>query len=61
MDRNSKAERLEAARKYAKNEPRLECGVVIEEGDPCNTANLLVNLDEIAALVAAIKAEREGR
>jgi hypothetical protein len=61
MDRNSNLARLEAARKYARKEMRIEAGAVIEEGDPCNTANLLVSLDEIAAIAAEIKAKREGR
>lgn len=61
MDRSKEVERLELARKFARHPIRIECGVIIEEGDPCNSTNLLVNLGEIHKLAAQIKAQRQGR
>lgn len=56
------AELAEAAQKYhPKGKISVESGAIIEEGEPTNTVNLLVRLDEIDALAQTIKAARGSK
>lgn len=53
---------LEAAsRIHHRGEVKIVCGALVEAGEPTGTLNLQVRLNEIDALAAQIRREREGR